>query len=155
QGQVAGVMISSASGSPGGGLNIRIRGLSTNGDNAPLILVDGVPYSEDGLNALNPADIESINVLKDATAAIYGVRGANGVIFITTKQGERNSKPTIEFNGYYGIQETARKLDLLNAHEFAVLKNEAFGAALQTPPFNNTNLGKGTDWQDEVFQQAP
>lgn len=155
QGQVAGVMISSASGSPGGGLNIRIRGLSTNGDNAPLILVDGIPYSEDGLNALNPADIESINVLKDATAAIYGVRGANGVIFITTKQGKRNSKPTIEFNGYYGIQETARKLDLLNAREYAVLKNESFGAALQAPPFNNTNLGNGTDWQEEVFQQAP
>lgn len=155
QGQVAGVMISSASGSPGGALNIRIRGLSTNGDNAPLILVDGIPYSEDGLNSLNPSDIESINVLKDATAAIYGVRGANGVIFITTKQGKRNSAVSVEFNGYYGKQETSKKLELLNAHEFAVLKNEAFAAGGQTPPYNNVNLGKGTDWQDKVFQRAP
>lgn len=155
QGQAAGVMISSASGSPGGALNIRIRGLSTNGDNAPLVLVDGIPYSEDGLNALNPSDIESINVLKDATAAIYGVRGANGVIFITTKQGKRNTKTTIEFNGYYGQQMTARKLELLNAREYAVLKNEAFAAGGQTPPFNNVNLGSGTDWQDKVFQKAP
>jgi TonB-dependent SusC/RagA subfamily outer membrane receptor len=91
QGQASGVQISSASGSPGGGMNIRIRGLSTNGDNNPLILVDGVPYSSDGLNALNPSDVESINVLKDASAAIYGVRAANGVIIVTTKQGRRNA----------------------------------------------------------------
>lgn len=79
QGQAAGVQISSASGSPGGALNIRIRGLSTNGDNNPLVIVDGVIYSTEGLNALNPSDIESINVLKDATAGIYGVQSANGV----------------------------------------------------------------------------
>lgn len=155
QGQVAGVNVTSASGSPGGGMNIRIRGLSTNGNNSPLILVDGIPYSPDGLNALNPADIESIDVLKDASAAIYGVLGANGVIFVTTKQGKRNTKPTLEFNAYYGVQETAKRLSLLNAREFAVLKNEAFASGGQTPPFSNVNLGKGTDWQDEVFGQAP
>ncbi|WP_333819023.1 SusC/RagA family TonB-linked outer membrane protein, partial [Ohtaekwangia sp.] len=155
QGQAAGVQISSASGSPGGAWNIRIRGLSTNGDNNPLILVDGVPYSTDGLSALNPSDVESINVLKDATAAIYGVRAANGVIIITTKQGKRNSKPTLDFNGYYGVQETTKKLDLLSAREFAVLKNEAYAAGGLTPPFANVNLGKGTDWQNEVFQTAP
>jgi TonB-linked SusC/RagA family outer membrane protein len=155
QGQAAGVQISTASGSPGGAVNIRIRGLSTNGDNNPLVLVDGVPYSTDGLNALNPSDIESINVLKDATAGIYGVRAANGVIIITTKQGKRNGKPSIEFSGYAGMQETTRKLDLLNAKEFAVLKNETFAAGGQTPPFTNTDLGTGTDWQDEVFQKAP
>ena len=155
QGQAAGVNITSASGSPGGALNIRIRGLSTNGDNNPLILVDGVPYSTDGLNSLNPSDIESINVLKDATAGIYGVRAANGVIFVTTKKGKFNSKPSFNFTGYYGVQETSRKLDLLNAHEYAVLRNEAYAAAGGTPRFNNTNLGEGTDWQDEVFQQAP
>jgi TonB-dependent starch-binding outer membrane protein SusC len=155
QGQMAGVNITSASGSPGGALNIRIRGLSTNGDNNPLILVDGVPYSHEGLNALNPSDIESIDVLKDATAAIYGVAAANGIIFITTKQGKRNEKPTIEFSGYYGIQQTAKKLALLTAREFAVLKNETFAAGGQTPPFANANLGQGTNWQDEVFERAP
>ena len=155
QGQVAGVNITTASGSPGGALNIRIRGLSTNLNNAPLILVDGTPYSHDGLNALNPADIESINVLKDATAAIYGVRAANGVIFITTKKGKLNSAPSLELSGYYGIQETSNKLDLLNAREYAILRNETFAAGGGIPPFNNVNLGEGTDWQDEVFQQAP
>lgn len=155
QGQLAGVQVSSSSGSPGGALNIRIRGLSTNGDNAPLILVDGVPYSDDGLAALNPSDIESIDVLKDASAAIYGVRGANGVVNIVTRQGKRNQAPSFEFSGYYGLQETTRKLNLLNATEYAVLKNEMYGSAGQTPPFANANLGKGTNWQDEVFQTAP
>lgn len=155
QGQVAGVNITSASGSPGGALNIRIRGLSTNGDNNPLVIVDGVTYSVDGLNALNPSDIESINVLKDATAGIYGVRAANGVIIVTTKKGKLNSKPTFEFNGYYGMQETSKKLSLLNAREFAVLKNETYAAGGLPSPYVNTDLGKGTDWQDEVFQRAP
>jgi TonB-linked SusC/RagA family outer membrane protein len=155
QGQAAGVQISSASGSPGGALNIRIRGLSTNGDNNPLILVDGVPYSSDGLNALNPSDVESINVLKDASAGIYGVRAANGVIIVTTKQGRKNTKPSLEFSGYYGVQQTTKKLNLLTAREFAILKNEAFSAGGQAPPFSNVNLGNGTDWQDEVFQNAP
>ncbi len=155
QGRAAGVQISTASGSPGGAVNIRIRGLSTNGDNNPLVLVDGVPYSTEGLNALNPADIESINVLKDGTAGIYGVRAANGVIIITTKQGKINSKPTIDFTGYAGMQQTTKKLDLLYAREYAVLKNEAYAAGGQTPPFPNPDLGKGTDWQDEVFRKAP
>lgn len=155
QGQVAGVNITSASGSPGGALNIRIRGLSTNGENAPLVVVDGVPYDTEALNALNPSDIQSVNILKDATAGIYGVRAANGVIIITTKKGKFNSKPSFEFNGYYGQQEAAHKLDLLNAREYAILKNEAYAAGGNTVPFNNVNLGEGTDWQDEVFQQAP
>lgn len=155
QGQAAGVQISSASGSPGGSMNIRIRGLSSNADNNPLVLVDGVPYSTEGLNALNPSDIESVNVLKDGMASIYGVRAANGVIIITTKQGKRNAKPTIEFNGYVGSQETTRKLELLSAREYAVLKNEAYAAGGQTPPFANVDLGKGTDWQNEVFKTSP
>ena len=155
QGQVAGVNISSASGSPGGAWNMRIRGLSTNGDNAPLVLVDGIPYSTDGLNALNPSDVESLTVLKDGTAAIYGVRAANGVIIITTKQGKRNTAASLEFSGYVGQQETAKQLNLLNATEYAVLKNEAFAAGGQAPPFANTSIGAGTDWQNEVFQSAP
>ncbi|MBT1687965.1 SusC/RagA family TonB-linked outer membrane protein [Dawidia soli] len=155
QGQAAGVQISAASGSPGAGLNIRIRGFTTNGDNTPLILVDDVPYDEDGLAALNPSDIETINVLKDGTAGIYGVRAANGVILITTKKGKKNAKPTIDFSGYYGVQQTTKRMDLLDAHEYAVLKNETYASGGGTPPFANPNLGKGTDWQDEVFEDAP
>jgi TonB-linked SusC/RagA family outer membrane protein len=156
QGQAAGVQVNYATGSPGGSANIRIRGFTTNGDNNPLILVDGIPYaSNEGLNALNPSDIETISVLKDASAGIYGVRAANGVILITTKQGKRNTAPSIEFSGYYGIQETAKKLNLLNATEFAVLKNEMYAAAGLPTPYANVNLGKGTDWQDKVFGQAP
>lgn len=155
QGQAAGVQISTASASPGGALNIRIRGLSTNGDNNPLVLVDGVPYSTDGLNALNPSDIESVNVLKDASAGIYGVRAANGVIIITTKQGRKGAKSSIDFSGYSGVQSTTKKLNLLNGYEYAVLKNEAFAAGGQPIPFNNVNIGDGTDWQDELFQQSP
>ncbi|MEY4289279.1 MAG: hypothetical protein RLZZ30_1367 [Bacteroidota bacterium] len=155
QGQVAGVNIATNSGSPGGSSSIRIRGLSTFGDNDPLILVDGVVYDSEGLNALNPSDIKSINVLKDATAGIYGVRAANGVIIVETKKGNINSKPQIEYNAYFGQQQTSRKLDLLNAQEYAVIKNEMFAMGGQDMPFNNTNLGVGTPWQDSVFQTAP
>ena len=155
QGQVAGVTINTNSGSPGGSSSIRIRGLSTFGDNDPLILVDGVVYDSEGLNALNPSDIESINVLKDATAGIYGVRAANGVIIVETKKGEKNAAPKFEFSTYYGVQKTAKKLNLLTANEYAVIKNEMFGLAGEPLPFTNTNLGVGTNWQDTVFQNAP
>jgi len=154
QGQIAGVTINTNSGSPGGGAAIRIRGLSTFGDNDPLILVDGVVYDSEGLNSLNPNDIESVNVLKDATAGIYGVRAANGVILIETKKGRANSKPTIELSTYFGVQQAARKLSLLNATEYAVIKNETFANGGDALPFSNTRLGKGTDWQDAVFQNA-
>ncbi len=155
QGQIAGVNITTNSGAPGASSNIRIRGLSTNGDNDPLILVDGVIYNSEGLNALNPSDIENVTVLKDGMAGIYGVRAANGVILIETKKGSKNSAPSFSFSGYYGVQEAARKLDLLNAREYAILKNEAFAAGGQAPPFANVELGEGTDWQEEVFQTAP
>lgn len=155
QGQMAGVQINTNSGSPGGSSSIRIRGLSTFGDNDPLILVDGIVYDSEGLNALNPDDIESVNVLKDATAGIYGVRAANGVIIIETKKGKFNQKPKYEFSGFYGLQETTNRLDLLNATEYAVIKNNAFINGGKTPPFNNTQLGTGTNWQDAVFQTAP
>ena len=154
QGQIAGVTINTNSGSPGGGAAIRIRGLSTFGDNDPLILVDGVVYDSEGLNSLNPNDIESVNVLKDATAGIYGVRAANGVILIETKKGRANSKPTIELSTYFGVQQAARKLSLLNATEYAVIKNETFANGGDALPFSNTRLGDGTDWQDAVFQNA-
>tara|TARA_Y200000002_G_scaffold119768_1_gene98149 strand:+ start:8511 stop:11621 length:3111 start_codon:yes stop_codon:yes gene_type:complete len=155
QGQVSGVTINTNSGSPGGSSSIRIRGLSTFGDNDPLILVDGVVYDSEGLNALNPGDIESINVLKDATAGIYGVRAANGVIIIETKKGRKGSKPKFEVGSYVGIQETTNSLDLLNAAEYALIKNEMFIRGTGSPIFNNTDLKMGTNWQDSIFQTAP
>ena len=153
QGRVAGVNVSSTSGSPGSASTINIRGISTNGDNRPLILVDGAVIED--LSVLNPNDIESINVLKDATAGIYGVRAANGVILITTKTGRKNSDLRVNVDSYVGLQETTRKLPVLNATEYGAIINEAFAAGNQAPPFPNlSGLGMGTDWQDEVFRQA-
>jgi TonB-linked SusC/RagA family outer membrane protein len=153
QGQVAGVNITSSSGSPGAASNIRIRGISTNGNNNPLILVDGNVIED--LSVINPSDIESINVLKDATAGIYGVRGANGVILIVTKTGRKNTDYKFTFNSYAGIQQTTRKIPLLNATEYGLLANEAFAANGEALPFPNaTSFGQGTDWQDAVFKTA-
>lgn len=153
QGRVAGVNITSQSGSPGSASTISIRGISTNGANQPLILVDGNVIED--LSVINPNDIESINVLKDATAGIYGVRAANGVILITTKGGRKNTGLRIDLDTYTGIQETSRKLPMLNATEYAVIINEAWVAGGEAPPFPNyTLLGTGTDWQDEVFETA-
>ncbi|NER15330.1 SusC/RagA family TonB-linked outer membrane protein [Leptobacterium flavescens] len=154
QGQVAGVNITSQSGSPGSASTISIRGITTNGDNRPLILVDGNVIED--LSVINPTDIESINVLKDATAGIYGVRAANGVILITTKSGKRNTELRFELDTYTGFQETTRKIPVLNATEYALLVNEAFAAGGETPPFTDiASLGTGTDWQDVIFQDAP
>lgn len=154
QGQVAGVNITAESGSPGSGSSIRIRGISTNGDNRPLILVDGNVIED--LSVLNPGDIESINVIKDATAGIYGVRAANGVVLITTKTGRKNSELQFNYDSFGGFQETSRTIPVLNATEYAVIINEAFAANGQPNPFPNIReLGVGTNWQDEVFKTAP
>ena len=108
------------------------------------------------LSVVNPSDIESINVLKDATAGIYGVRAANGVILITTKSGSYDSEIKFDFKSYYGIQETTRKISVLNATEYAGLVNEARINNGEAPLFNNVgSLGQGTDWQEEVFEAAP
>jgi TonB-linked SusC/RagA family outer membrane protein len=147
QGQIAGVNITSSSGSPGSGSNIRIRGVSTNGDSSPLILVDGNVISD--LSVLNPNDIKSINVLKDATAGIYGVRAANGVVLITTKTGRKESDLKFQLDAWTGIQSTSKKIDLLNPKDFALYVNDAG---------NKTRFfvypKEGTDWQDEVFEDA-
>lgn len=154
QGQVAGVNITSQSGSPGGNATISIRGVSTNGDSRPLILVDGNVIED--LSVLNPSDIESMNVLKDATAGIYGVRAANGVILITTKTGRKEMPLTVEYNAFGGFQQTTRKIPVLNATEYGILVNEAVVAGGGTPPFSNlSTLGSGTNWQDLVFESAP
>ncbi len=147
QGQVPGVNITSQSGSPGSGFNIRIRGITTNGDNAPLILVDGNRIVD--LNAINPNDIATINIIKDATAGIYGVLAANGVVLITTKSGGKNTDLTFQLSSYTGLQQTSKKLDLMNAFDFAQYVNDAKG---ETEFFVYPQTG--TDWQDEVFEQA-
>lgn len=152
QGQVPGVNVTSSSGSPGAGLNIRIRGISTNGDNRPLILVDGNIIED--LSVINPGDIESISVLKDATAGIYGVRAANGVIIVTTKSGRRNQPLVVEYNSWGGAQETSRRLPTLNSQQYALIKNEAFANNGEALPFTNIANLTNTNYQDEVFQNA-
>ncbi|GGG39838.1 SusC/RagA family TonB-linked outer membrane protein [Hymenobacter glacieicola] len=163
QGRAAGVTITSNGGAPGGaaGTSIRIRGLTSAGNNNPLFVVDGFPLPDGGenqLNAISPNDIESIDILKDASAtAIYGVRAANGVVIITTKRGKAGVS-TINLDAYRGVQQVWRKLDLLNAEEYAVINNEsrlAGGAPIVVDRLRNPQaLGEGTDWQDEVFRRA-
>ena len=154
QGQVAGVNITSTSGSPGAGLSIRIRGITTNGDNNPLILVDGNRIGD--LSTINPSDIASINILKDATAGIYGVQGANGVILITTKTGRKNSGIKHTINTYMGFQQTTREIPVLNATEYVLLANEAYAANGEALPFPNVSgYGQGTNWQQNAFETAP
>ncbi len=153
QGTMAGVNVTTQSGSPGAGLDIRIRGISTNGDASPVVIIDG--YQGD-LNTLNPNDIETITVLKDAQAAIYGTVGANGIILVTTKSGKKNTATRVSVNSSIGIQETSRKLPVLNATEYAVLLNESYAASGQDLPYPNiSGLGKGTNWQNELFETSP
>jgi TonB-dependent starch-binding outer membrane protein SusC len=153
QGTMPGVNVTTQSGAPGAGLDIRIRGISTNGDASPVVIIDG--YQGD-LNTLNPNDIETITVLKDAQAAIYGTVGANGIILVTTKSGKRNTGTRVSVNSYVGIQETSRKLPVLNATEYAVLLNESYAVTGQELPFTNiSGLGRGTNWQNELFETAP
>ena len=148
-GTVAGVYVTPQSGAPGAALDIRIRGVASNGDNSPLVIIDG---NISDLSVVNPSDIESMTVLKDAQAGIYGVRGANGVILIKTKSGKKESKTSFAYNTYMGMQETTKKLKLLNATEYALLLNESYANGGQALPYANVaGLGKGTDWQDEVF----
>ncbi|WP_029269079.1 TonB-dependent receptor [Flavobacterium sp. KJJ] len=149
QGTMSGVNVTTQSGAPGAPLDIRIRGIATNGENRPTTIIDG--YVGD-LNLINPSDIETLTVLKDAQAAIYGTIGANGIILVTTKTGKKNSKTKFSFNTYTGFQETSRTLPTLNATEYALLLNESYANGGKALPYPNVSgLGKGTNWQDEVF----
>lgn len=155
QGTASGVNVISG-GSPGATPTVIIRGVSSNTGNSPLVVVDGVTQTLEDLNALNPSDIESITVLKDAAlTAIYGVKGGNGVIVVKTKSGKRNSKTTYSFNSSYGIQEVINTIDVLNASEYAAVLNEASVASGGEIIFPNLNgIGLGTNWQNEVFVDA-
>jgi TonB-linked SusC/RagA family outer membrane protein len=151
QGKIAGVLVTPESGSPGAGAVIRIRGTGTLNNSNPFYVVDGL--LSDDISFVNPNDIESVEVLKDASAtAIYGSRGANGVIIVTTKRG-KSGKAIIGLSSYYGTQSLVKKIPLTNATEYATLRNIAaknFGAPL--PYANPSVLGEGTDWQNEIFK---
>jgi TonB-linked SusC/RagA family outer membrane protein len=158
QGRMAGVQVIPSTGSPGADVNIRVRGTATVGNSNPLYVVDGVPMADFGLSAVNPVDIESIEVLKDASAcAIYGSRGASGVVLVTTKKGKAG-KTIIQFDAYTGTQSAWKKMNLLHADQWAMLNNEAAladGKELNPKFANPAALGVGTDWQDQIFRVAP
>ncbi|WP_336070438.1 TonB-dependent receptor [Mesoflavibacter sp. CH_XMU1404-2] len=155
KGSAAGVQVNSSSGSPGAALNIRVRGITTNGDNSPLVIVDGVNIGND-LSIIDPNDIAKIDVIKDASTAIYGVQGANGVILITTKTGKANQKTQFSYNSFVSIQEAENRIELMNANEYAAYVNENEAIDGNSIPYPNLSaLNNDTDWQDELFTTAP
>jgi TonB-dependent starch-binding outer membrane protein SusC len=174
-GRAAGVMVTQTSGMPGAIASIRIRGASSlQGGNEPLYVIDGFPVysgggfgstggqsSFSGLSTINPADIESIEILKDASAtAIYGARATNGVVLITTKSGTRGSDK-VSFSANYGVQNVVRTIDVMNALQYAELVNEARINDGMTPYYNEAEMQQirqnpdGTNWQNEIFRSAP
>ena len=175
QGKIAGVNVNSASGAPGEGAQIRIRGgASLNASNDPLIVIDGMPMDNNGtkgmsnpLSLVNPNDIESFTVLKDASAtAIYGSRGSNGVIIITTKKGRKNQAPSISYNGTFSVSSLAKKLDVMDASEYVSFMKEKYGEhstqydGLGWKKFNEDGTPDysagtyDTDWQDEIYRNG-
>jgi len=150
QGKVTGVQVTSTSGAPGATPVVRIRGVGTFNNSSPIYVVDGVIL--DNISFLNSGDIASMEVLKDASAtAIYGSRGANGVIIVTTKTGTKGlDKPVFSFSSEFGMQYLAKKIDLLNGKEFAIITNEIVSGT-----YNNVDAVPNTDWQDLVFHPAP
>ncbi len=173
QGSISGVQVVQTTGQPGGGVSVRVRGPSSvTGGNEPLYVIDGFPVYNDNsisdagvtngakinpLSSINTSDIESIDVLKDASAtAIYGSRGANGVINITTKKGKPGEQ-SVGYDGYVGVQEIRRTIPLLNAREWGQLKNDAAVNSGQKPAFTQgqlDSLGEGDDWQAAAFRVA-
>ena len=172
QGRAAGVMVTQNTGRPGGNSTIRIRGTnSLTGNAEPLYVVDGIPMqgneggiggtnvnASSGLAGINPNDIASIDILKDASAtAIYGARASNGVVMITTKRG-RAGAPQVDYSGYVGMQSIPSRLDLMDLQQYATLKNMQADMFLVTRREEFTDpsiLGRGTDWQNELFRTTP
>ena len=158
QGRASGVRVTQNSGNPGGRIEVRIRGSNSMiGSNAPLYVIDGFPVTG-GINFLNPADVESMDILKDASAtAIYGSRGANGVVIITTKKG-RKGEGKIEIDSYYGTQKETKRYQVLDAQQYAVVANEWLKNQGLDPYFSENEIqtfGKGTDWQDAIYRSGP
>ena len=174
QGRVAGVQVTQSSAEPGGGVSVRVRGTtSINADNEPLYVIDGLPIDNtpaapgtpiyntrprNPLNSLSPDDIQSIEVLKDASAtAIYGSRGANGVVMITTKSGTRGAF-SVDYDGYTGVQDVVREMEMLSAPEYMALLNDLRRDMRQPAEFSQEQIaatGNGTNWQRELFRTAP
>jgi TonB-linked SusC/RagA family outer membrane protein len=158
QGRASGVQVTNASGSPGGDVRIRIRGAnSINSDNSPLYVVDGFVGAD--FNNINPDDIASLEVLKDASAtAIYGSRGSNGVIIITTKTGKKGSMQ-VNFGTRFSTSEVLKKMDMLTASEYAETVNARAAATNSNPPFTQAQIDQfkqngGTDWQDQILRKG-
>ncbi|MBI1225358.1 MAG: SusC/RagA family TonB-linked outer membrane protein [Bacteroidetes bacterium] len=151
QGKIAGVYVAPSSGVPGAGAVIRIRGTGTLNNANPLFVIDGmITYDA---SFVNPQDVASVEVLKDASAAaIYGSRGSNGVIIITTKSGVKRDHAVISLTSYYGTQQVTKQISMANATEFATLYNELRGQSYFPDP---AALGEGTNWQNEIFRSAP
>ena len=152
QGRTSGVTVVQSSGQPGSGSMIRIRGTSSINGSDPLFVVDGVIIGG-GIDFLNPGDIETIEVLNDAaSAAIYGARGANGVIIVTTKNGSKIKGMEVKVTSYTGVQNPWKTIPLLNATEYATIMNEMSAAAGQPKLYDNpASYGDGTNWQSHVF----
>jgi TonB-dependent starch-binding outer membrane protein SusC len=176
QGKLAGVSVTNNSGQPGGGVSVRVRGITSVNNSEPLYIIDGVFLApstsstafntlgggggqtvNSALASLNPNDIESIDVLKDASAqAIYGSQAANGVVIITTKKGKMG-EGRINYDAYYGAQTTPNKIEMMNLQEFARYQNNVAAQLGTTPTAEFANpdvLGRGTDWQDAIFQRG-
>ncbi len=155
QGRASGLTITQSSGQPGANSSVRVRGLTTLNNNDPLWVIDGVVVDNGGIGYLNQSDIESIEVLKDAASqAIYGARAAAGVILVTTKKGKAGSIQ-VSYNGFYGVSSPAKKLNLLNATQYATIRNESLVNAGRQPLFANPqSLGQGTDWQSVIFNNS-
>ena len=163
QGRAAGVQVTQNSGSPGGGISVSIRGVNSLNGNEPLYVIDGVAIdgqtngNSSALSAINPSDIVSMEVLKDASAtAIYGSRASNGVVLITTKRGQAG-KPSISYEGYYALQQIPSRLETMNLREYAKLYNErvdALGWGEREEFADPSILGDGTNWQNEIFRNA-
>lgn len=162
QGRVAGVNITKSSGEPGAGLKVRIRGVSSTNNSDPLYVIDGIP-SGTSMEHIAPEDIQSVEILKDASStAIYGNKGANGVVIVTTKSGKASSKPVFSFNSYYGVGEVPNQVDMLNASQQGSLILEAAandGISIPTDLETRINYvlannSVGTNWQDEIFRNA-
>ena len=156
QGRASGVSVIQG-GSPGSKPTVLIRGIPSFTGTDPVVIVDGVPQSLNDFNSINAGDIESINVLKDAaTTAIYGVKGGNGVIVVTTKSGRRNQRTEFSVNSNFGIQEVINTIGVLNGTEYAAMVNEGSTVGGGPVIFNDlSKVGIGTDWQKEIFKQAP
>ena len=148
QGKVTGVQVTSTSGAPGAIPTLRIRGVGTFNNSSPIFVVDGVIL--DDISFLNSEDIASMDILKDASAtAIYGSRGANGVILVTTKAGQKGqTKTSFSYSGEYSVQVLAKKIDLLSGKDYATVVNEI------TPTYNNVDLVPNTDWQSLIYHTA-